>query len=290
MKPIQEVTLTPEVAGRITHFVVDIGSVVSQEDLLLKIDSDESTTQGAAANSMATALSSVKANTARVFDEQIKAMEQQVQQAKQQIEITKTAASGENVGKDDTLRVLEQQQITAEKSLANLEKVYRTRELSIISNTEDALNQAYILTIEVLDYTDRILGVSKLNESENDTFETKLSARNTALKREAIQERRVLDGQKNILESKFGTVRTLLNQINLLDGSGKQEVINLLDDGVEYMQNLEIFLKLMQDVLDNTIDGASLPKAQILQYTQSIGNFQSQINAVLLTAQGDNLL
>lgn len=290
VEPVQEVTITPEVGGRITDFVVDIGSVVAAEDLLLKIDSDESATQWAAANSMVSALTSVKANTARVFDEQINAMEHQLQQAQRQTEIAKTAASGENTGQDDTLRVLEQQKITANKSVANLEQLYATKELSIISNTEDALNQAYILTVEVLDYTDKILGVSTLNEKENDAFESKLSAKNTSLKREARQNWRTLDSEKELLEQKFDQVRRLLKTIDLLNGTGKSEVISLLDEAIDYMKNLELFLKWMQDVLDNTTSGPSLSEQQISQYAQNISTFQNQINAVLLTAEGDNLL
>ena len=106
---------------------------------------------------MASALESVKASTAKLFDEQIKSMQHQLEATKKQVEIAKLAYSGKDTGKDDTLRVLEQQKTTAEKTLENLENVYATKEETIIKNTENAFNQASILTNEILNFSDQIL-------------------------------------------------------------------------------------------------------------------------------------
>lgn len=225
VKPVQEVVLSPEVWGKLTRFFVDIGDSVKKWATLLKIDSDESATQWAAASSMASALESVKASTAKLFDEQIKSMQHQLEATKKQVEIAKLAYSGKDTGKDDTLRVLEQQKTTAEKTLENLENVYATKEETIIKNTENAFNQASILTNEILNFSDQILWVSTHNEHANDMFENNLSARNTSIKHDAEDKLRKLLLKRTSLETKFDTIQKTLNTSHLIEGKGKQEII-----------------------------------------------------------------
>jgi hypothetical protein len=53
---------------------------------------------------------------------------------------------------------------------------------------------------EVLEETDQILGVTVLNQRENDRFEKYLAARNTGLKFRAETELRKLISANNVLE------------------------------------------------------------------------------------------
>ena len=65
--------------------------------------------------------------------------------------------------------------------------------------------------------------------------------------------RRKLNGEKQTLETKFNTVQSLLHTADLINGDGKQEIVVLLDDSIQYMQDLEEFLKLMRKVFEYTV-------------------------------------
>lgn len=57
-----------------------------------------------------------------------------------------------------------------------------------------------------------------------------------------------------------------------------------------YMQDLERFLKKMQDVLDVSVSNDALSEAQIQGYKQQISTIQQHIESLLLSTDAENLL
>ncbi|USN54651.1 MAG: hypothetical protein H6765_09220 [Candidatus Peribacteria bacterium] len=235
-------------------------------------------------------MAAAKSSTSRIYDEQLQAMQHALQQAEQEISIAEVTAAGKDSNTRDSLQILEQQKSAAQTTAQNLEQVFATKERSIISNTQDALNQAYLVTTDVLEFSDRFLGVSSLNKDANDAFESKISAKDTSLGRKAVDQWRQLSLEKQELANKFDRIKQLLQSLDLINGDDKSEILSLLDASITYMQDLDSFLQLMQQVLDHTISGQTISEQQIAQYSQTVNNYQAQVTSTLLVAQRDMLL
>jgi hypothetical protein len=184
---------------------------------------------------------------------------------------------------DDTLRVLEQQLATAQHATSDLETLYQTKQQTITSNIKNALSQAYALNAQIMSMSDSLLGMSVTHEHDNDSFEFLLSAKNAQLKNLAESQRSDLNDRELALKKQYAI-------IVVSTGAQDQQMVQLLDQSISYMQDVGAFLKTLQQVIEQSVEAQQLPASQIQQYKATISIFQQQIEAVLISTDASNLL
>jgi hypothetical protein len=99
-----------------------------------------------------------------------------------------------------------------------------------------------LLTQDVLYETDKILGVTDLNKSFNDAYESNLSARNTAY----------LFTARDV----FLSLQRQEEQLNMYDATNItiDNVEQALTDYINFLQPVNQMLDVMENVLINTVD------------------------------------
>ena len=139
--------------------------------------------------------------------------------------------------------------------------------VNFVNSSQNIQDTVFNLYDTVLDKVDGILWFTSLRRSENDVFETYLSARNTQLKRDADTILRKMLQDKALLQTqKFevSNVGNLSSQLSVLQW---------------YVNELTVILNKMDQVLDFSITASDFPQTQLDWLKATIDGFQSQVIA-----------
>ena len=74
---------------------------------------------------------------------------------------------------------------TAKNQRENIQATFDQKEQAIYSNAINGIVSTDTLAVNILDFSDRILGVSESNRTMNDSFEMYLGAKNTTTEKSA---------------------------------------------------------------------------------------------------------
>ena len=294
------------IGGKIISIKVEEWDYVKWGWLLAEVDPSVVATNLKSASDILTTLQAMYQSTEAMFDAQIKAMEEKVNQAKAGMEMalkalewtTKWLKDTQNITKEQletAKKQVEQAKIWVETSKTNLEhtkKVLTQKEKDIYSNSKNALAQARIVATNFLDFVDQLVGISDKNKSKNDAFEVYLWAKNTALKEKIKNEWRQIYNNYSDWKSK---VDKLIEDVkNSPDVTADENLKQRIYDQLKKTETLFVSLRSLADdvyrLVDSSVSSPTFPEQMINQYKHQATTFQNMIEQTLLTAQGNYLL
>jgi len=174
---------------RITNIYVKEWDILKKWQLLATLDWNWIKTKYSSAKQMLTSLWEMYKNTENMFNIQISSMKNKIAQAKAGMEWLKTWLWNTHEITTQQLATIKkkinQAKIWMETAKTNLDStklVLQQKESNIYSNGKNAIASTQLLLNNFLIFTDQIFWISNENKHKNDSFETYLSAKNTALK------------------------------------------------------------------------------------------------------------
>ncbi|MDD3794285.1 MAG: efflux RND transporter periplasmic adaptor subunit [Candidatus Gracilibacteria bacterium] len=280
---VDSVSLSTKVGGRVTSIFASEGDYVRAGDLLLTLDSMEARVGYDTSSSILNNLSDLKNTTSLMFDDQIKALEEKLNQAL-------LGETGINTGLSDIKMVSEAQLQTAltglETAKTNLENtkiLLEQKEKNIIDNSKNAVVGSVMLDTNIINFVDEILGVTEANKNKNNDYEIYLSARNSSIyNRSKIQ---FLETNKLYLSYK----KLYNDEIENKEPSD-EILLKALRDGEVLAESIKVLLNLTYDVLENSVENVYFPKQTIDSLKQTVTNFGSQVESSLITVSGEYFL
>ncbi|NVP17578.1 efflux RND transporter periplasmic adaptor subunit [Candidatus Gracilibacteria bacterium] len=280
---VDSVPLSTKIGGRVTSVFVSEGDYVRAGDLLLTLDSMEARVGYDTSSNILNNLSELKNTTSLMFDDQIKALNEKLNQVI-------LGESGINTGLSDIKLVSEAQLETAltglETAKTNLENtkiLLDQKGKNIIDNSKNAIVSSVMLDTNIINFIDEILGVTEANKNKNNDYEIYLSARNSSIyNRSKIQ---FLETNKLYLDYK-----KLYNTEIENKNPSEEILLKALNDGEILAESIKVLLNLTYDVLENSVENVYLPKQTIDSFKQTITNFGAQIEASLITVSGEYFL
>jgi len=276
--------LATKAPGKITYLAKKVWDRVNKWELIASLDSAEAKTGYSTANSIVWSLETLKQATIESFDEQIKAMEAKIEQAKTWLKWIET-------GLEDTKKIttsqIETAKIwlqTAETNLEETKKTLAAKKENILAWAKSAITQNVILNENILDFIDNFLWITPENEDKNDAFEDYIGVKNTKILKDTeekfIETKKAYDDYKNFYEEKIENNSNPAEQ-DLITGLEKAEKVS------ELMKDL---LDLTYDTLDNTLENVNFPLSMINQYKAQISSFGSDLEKSLLSMSWDTMI
>lgn len=128
-----------------------------------------------------TALEALKQSTASMFDAQIMAIEQKVQQAKVGMSLASLDTTGAAQLQQQTAELAYQ---TAQTELDTTNTVLAQQETNLYNGAVQTLAQTKVFLESVGNFIDELVGISDMKEQGNDRYEMYLSVRNSSFKNE----------------------------------------------------------------------------------------------------------
>ncbi|MDD3646083.1 MAG: efflux RND transporter periplasmic adaptor subunit [Candidatus Gracilibacteria bacterium] len=139
-----------------------------------------------------------------------------------------------------------------------------------IRSFETSVHKDYLnlknLFSDIINFSDRLLGVTELNKNQNDSFENYLGAKNTALKNELENELLKLISFK---KEKFDSIESNGFDIDKLD--------YILGVGEEGYKLTILFLDKLEDLFDYSVESTELTSSDISTYKITVNTYQTTL-------------
>lgn len=262
------VTVTAQIWWRVSAVESQIGNDVNQWSRIITMaDSAGSISFGV--ERARASLDQARINyeqTLLGIDQQIDETKRGIRQAQNQAESAAIQANNAQLEWSSSAQLqldqLEQSLRTAKLDLETKVNADDQQIKNFVSSANNIRRDAQILYKEVLEETDQILGVTPLNQRENDRFEKYLSARNTGLKFRAETELRQLITTKNVLDW------LIINQWSL---TADLEYIQ------DKLNSLIPFLQLVEEVLLYSTTWNSFSDGELQWLNAKIDGLQSAV-------------
>lgn len=275
--------LSTKVWWKVTNIFVKEGDYVNAWDLLLTLDSMEAKVGYNTSSTIVSTLNDMKNTTSSMYDEQIKSMEQKLNQAWIWKEWVYTWLSDVKSVSEAQLETVKTSLETAKINLENTQIILDSKEKNIYANSKNAIVSSVILDTNIINFVDEILWVTEANKNKNNDFEIYLSARNSSIYNQSkIQ---FLETNKLYLNYK-----ELYNKEIENSTPSNELLIKLLNDWEILAESIKVLLNITYNVLDNSVENTYLSKQMIDLYKQNVTNFWSQIESSLITVSWEYFL
>lgn len=291
--PAKETVLSSEMGGRIIKIAVDLWKKVKKGNMLALVDTNEMDVNYQAANTSLNAFNQLSSATESTFDSQIAMAENKVKQAKIAVDL---ASIDDNWSAEKALKQIEIQIDTLKTQLERAKSSLGTTEHQLYENGENMLLASKILLVNIGDFSDELLGISTAKQHLNDSFEVYLSAKDTNLKTKAKDQWRNLNADyqeliKNVDAIENFSATTTWDQKSTTTQESKRKLIyQALKQDVALLKKVRTLLKTLYDVVDNSVDGVSLPMQKLTTWKQSITKMQWELEKLLLDADAGTMM
>lgn len=280
---VDSVPLSTKIWWRVTSVFVSEWDYVRAWDLLLTLDSMEARVWYDTSSNILNNLSELKNTTSLMFDDQIKALNEKLNQVILWESWINTWLSDIKLVSEAQLETALTWLETAKTNLENTKILLDQKWKNIIDNSKNAIVSSVMLDTNIINFVDEILWVTEANKNKNNDYEIYLSARNSSIyNRSKIQ---FLETNKLYLDYK-----KLYNTEIENKNPSEEILIKALNDGEILAESIKVLLNLTYDVLENSIENVYLPKQTIDSFKQTITNFWSQIESSLITVSWEYFL
>ncbi len=278
-----EMMLASKVPWRVTYLKKSEWDRVKKWELIAELDGAEAKTGYKNAEKIVGSLYGFKKQTSQAYDGQIAALRSKIQQVKVGIKWVKTGLEDVKKITSSQLKTattgINQAKLGLETAKLNLEETQKTldsQNKKIVSGGKSAIIQSVILYKNIIDFSDKFLGITKNNKKYNDKFEDYLGTKNSKHLKKTEE---LFLSTKVIFDSyqKF-----YLEKIEDKDPS-KQEIINGLTLAERVAEKEKILLKELYSVIDNSIENIYFSKLVMDEYQKNISLLGSQVEASLLS-------
>ena len=154
--------LSTKVWWKVTNIFVKEGDYVNAWDLLLTLDSMEAKVWYNTSSTIVSTLSDMKNTTSSMYDEQIKSMEQKLNQAWIWKEWVYTWLSDVKSVSEAQLETAKTSLETAKVNLENTQIILDTKEKNIYTNSKNAIVSSVILDTNIINFVDELLSQIKI--------------------------------------------------------------------------------------------------------------------------------
>lgn len=251
----QNIMVTAQANGRVNKILVKDGDTVKEWQIIVQLK-DDVANYGLAVQRAKTAL-----NSARLQYKNAKiALGKGVADSKLNVERSKnTLLTAKDAGVQ-SIKHAEQNLNSAGTKLATMKKQFDGQKTKLLNVFQS-----------VIDFSDKLLGVTTSNEYYSQWFQHLLSAKDTNIKVEAKTQLRNLIS----LQTKIQNLKTT----NL----SNQELLDALSIMQDAYNKIDTFLLKMIDMMNASVDGVRLPMSQINSIIKTI-NEQKKVNQTSLWA------
>lgn len=280
---VDSVPLSTKIWWRVTSVFVSEWDYVRAWDLLLTLDSMEARVWYDTSSNILNNLSELKNTTSLMFDDQIKALNEKLNQVTLWESWINTWLSDIKLVSEAQLETALTWLETAKTNLENTKILLGQKWKNIIDNSKNAIVSSVMLDTNIINFIDEILWVTEANKNKNNDYEIYLSARNSSIyNRSKIQ---FLETNKLYLDYK-----KLYNTEIENKNPSEEILLKALNDGEILAESIKVLLNLTYDVLENSVENVYLPKQTIDSFKQTITNFWAQIEASLITVSWEYFL
>lgn len=280
---VDSVPLSTKIWWRVTSVFVSEWDYVRAWDLLLTLDSMEARVWYDTSSNILNNLSELKNTTSLMFDDQIKALNEKLNQVILWESWINTGLSDIKLVSEAQLETALTWLETAKTNLENTKILLDQKWKNIIDNSKNAIVSSVMLDTNIINFIDEILWVTEANKNKNNDYEIYLSARNSSIyNRSKIQ---FLETNKLYLDYK-----KLYNTEIENKNPSEEILLKALNDGEILAESIKVLLNLTYDVLENSVENVYLPKQTIDSFKQTITNFWAQIEASLITVSWEYFL
>lgn len=280
---VDSVPLSTKIWWRVTSVFVSEWDYVRAWDLLLTLDSMEARVWYDTSSNILNNLSELKNTTSLMFDDQIKALNEKLNQVTLWESWINTWLSDIKLVSEAQLETALTWLETAKTNLENTKILLDQKWKNIIDNSKNAIVSSVMLDTNIINFIDEILWVTEANKNKNNDYEIYLSARNSSIyNRSKIQ---FLETNKLYLDYK-----KLYNTEIENKNPSEEILLKALNDGEILAESIKVLLNLTYDVLENSVENVYLPKQTIDSFKQTITNFWAQIEASLITVSWEYFL
>lgn len=259
----QDITVSSQVNGRVWSILVEIGSEVIADQLIIDLK-DHTQAYTLAAKRAASNLESAQINleqTELSLDKAVTDTQLAVQQAQTQL----NAADQQN---QDSASALQLDQLEAELERARLDYETKLKNdqqtiMNFVATTKTATQDLITLYDDVIHEADTLLGVTPSYQNDNDVYEQSLGAQNKQTKSQATNQLR--------------TVLATQDSLDTLDPSLTQEELLPRLSQLSTMTDLLIdLLQKIDKMLQNTSATSALPATLLSSFKSTIATLQSR--------------
>jgi len=289
-----QVIISSKLNWRINFLEKNIWDKVIIWEKLIDLDSRENNIWYNTSTKILEELNALKKSTITTFDDEIKAHEFKISQAleninwnKNSVINTKNISEKQLDSQKSNILVLEKE---LEKSKSNLEKNINTFSLqkdSIIELSKSSIKNSIILYNDIINYTDQILWITKINKDKNDLFQDYLSAKdikyldlakNDFIKASSVFDEYKENYYKQIASSEFWTLHYT-------------QIINILKKAKDSWKQIKILLDNTWLVMENSVPSAWVFSDSIISwYKNNINIYSNKLEESLLFVSGESLL
>lgn len=277
------INLSAKVGWRISNIYVKEWTHVKKWELLAKLDSLEAKVWYSSADNIVNSLVSLKKSTSMMFDKQISAMEQKVEQAKIWEKWVKDWLSDTIIITNAQLKTAKTWVETAKANLDHTKSVLDTKETHIYNNLKDAIVWSVILDTNIINFVDSVIWVTEANKHKNDTFEAYLSAKNSSYLRDTktkfIEANKIFKDYKIFYD----------NEIDWKNPN-KETILKWINDWTLLAEKLKSLLSSTYNVFDNSIENTYFTINTINSYKKSVSDFWNNLESSLLTVSWEYIL
>jgi multidrug resistance efflux pump len=275
--------LATKAPGKITYLAKKTWDRIYKWELIASLDWAEAKTGYSTANSIISSLQDLKNATIESFDEQIKAMEAKIEQAKTWLKWLETWLTDTQKITDSQIKTAKIWLETAKTNLEETKKSLESKKSNILAWAKTAITQNVILSENILDFIDTYLWVTPENENKNDAYEDYIWVKNKELLRETItsfiKTKETYDNYKKYfeeyIENKNPNEKQLIEWLNIAEKTSEQ---------------LKDLLDLTYDTLDNSLENINFPLTMINQYKAQISKLGSDLENSLLSMSWDTMI
>jgi len=285
-----EVMLATKVPWRINYLSKNIWDKVKRWELIASLDWAEAKTWYATANNIVNSLYALKKQTGLSFDGQINSIKAKIEQAKIWInwiktglEDTKKITSSQLETADSWIKQAEIWLETAKKNLEETKNTLETNKKNILDWAKSAIIQSIILYKNIIDFSDKTLGITPENKRFNDKFEDYIWWKDSVQLKET--------------ESLFKKTKPVFDEFEeyyneKIDNKtpSEEEIIEWLKLAEKTAKAEKELLKELYTTLDNSIENIYFPTEVISEYKKNISTFWSQVESSLLTVNWNFIL
>ncbi len=275
--------LATKAPWRITYLAKKVWDKIYKWELIAKLDWAEAISWYNTANSIVSSLYGLKNATKQSFDEQIKAMQAKIAQAKAWLTwITTWLQDTKNI----TQAQIQTTELWLKTAQTNLEQTKQTliaQKQNILAWAKSAITQNIILNDNIIDFTDKLLWVTDKNKYFNDQFENYLWVKdqkhfkeNKDIFRKA---KKLYDDYKNYYD----------NYIENKNPTEQQLIIALNKAKITSDQTKKL-LDSTYTTLDNSIANVSFPLTMINQYKNQVSTLGSNLEKSLMSMSWDTMI
>lgn len=310
VEPYTHTTVSAKIGWRVNFLAKDKWDTVRWGETLVKLDGAELQVNYNSADSMQSALINLKQETSDMFDAQILAMQEQVNQSKKALDMASVGLNDSHNSYDLSLggKKIQQTQLMAETvqvELAHTKSVLAQQEQNIYSNAKNTLSQSKTLLWDIGVFVDTLLGISDKHRVKNDRIESFIWAKNILQKQATHTLWVQLNKERTTLSSSIASSQNISTDLSLED---KALIYKTLQATEQFLNKVKTLLDEIYVMLDNSSTSQEFTQTHVDQYKkatldykasleqtlvrwslQTLDNFreQSQMQITLLTKKGE---